>query len=59
MIRVIHSDNLVELEDVHLAAVVLGAGPFLVEHCEVGDMGKLWVGDSRRWRRWEQSINRR
>jgi hypothetical protein len=48
MIGGTHSDNLVELQGAHLAAVEVGAGPFWVQHCEVGDVGQLWGGD---WRR--------
>jgi hypothetical protein len=48
IVRGTHSDNLVELEGAHLAPVVLGAGPFWVDHCEVGDMGKLPRGG---WKR--------
>jgi hypothetical protein len=32
-----HSDNLIQLEGVHLVAVDGGAGPFFSQHCEEGD----------------------
>jgi hypothetical protein len=45
-----HSNNLLDLENAHLAPVEIGTGPFRVEHFERDDVGRLWR-DLRRWRR--------
>jgi hypothetical protein len=40
-----HSDNLLQLERLHLATVVVGTGPFFLEHCEQLIKGWSWQRD--------------